>query len=240
MKSIIAVLIIGLFSQVYSKNFTEYTQGEGSTRNEAIHNALLNGLNEFYGVSISAQTILESGQLTENKTVIIHLGEGVKYKVMQVDFVDKYKITYRANLKITFQKFTPAEGLWRSALIPGWGQYYKGSPVKGAIGLVGTSSLVIGGILSANHSNNMNEKSINSHSNFNRSYYHDEANTYHQLSLICYGIAAGVYALNVFDAVASPVGHSSLGDKLFGLGNVDIHTVFSRTFTGCQLSVLLR
>jgi hypothetical protein len=234
------ILLLVLINTASGNNVTEYVQGEGSTRDEAIHNALINGVNEFYGVSIGSQTTYKSGQIAENKTVLFRQGEGLKYKVIKVDFADKYKNIFRAYLKITFQKFTPSEGLWRSTIVPGWGQYYKGSPVKGAIGLLGTSSLVISGVLSANHSNDMNEKSKSSNSNYNRNYYHDEATKYHQLSMIFYGTAIGFYALNVFDAVASPVGHNSLGTNLFGTRNLQIQPVFSNNIVGCQFSITLQ
>ena len=205
-----------------AKNITIYTQAEGSTREEAIHNALLNGINEFYGVSVGSEVTFNSGKLTQNKTVIVRKGEGIKYKVTNVEFTDKYKTAYRAHLKITFQQFTPVEGLWRSALVPGWGQYYKGSTTKGAIALAGAATFLISGVLSANHSNEMDEKSLSSRSNFNRDYYHDEATKYYQLSSIFYGIAAGFYALNIFDAVSAPVRHSKLDNNIFSNSNINI------------------
>jgi hypothetical protein len=86
----------------------------------------------------------------------------------------------------------------------------------------------------------MNEKSKSSNSNYNRNYYHDEATKYHQLSMIFYGTAIGFYALNVFDAVASPVGHNSLGTNLFGTRNLQIQPVFSNNIVGCQFSITLQ
>ncbi len=226
---------------VSGKSITEYTQGEGSTRDEAIHNALMNGINEYYGVTIGSKVTFNSGRIAENKTVIIRKGEGIRYKVTSVEFTDKFKTNYLAHLKITFQRFTPAEGLWRSAIIPGWGQYYKGSQYKAGLALLGTSSLVVAGILSANHSNEMDERSISSRSQFNRDYYHDEATKYHQLSLVIYGVAAGLYALNIFDAVSSLVGHSTLGtdllsDQGFQFKPIFVNTSENRIVVGCRLS----
>jgi hypothetical protein len=240
MKAFGLFLILVLLHQAHSKDFTHYIQGTGSTREEAIHNALMNGINEYYGVTIGSKVTFNSGMIVENKTIIVHESKGIKYKVTNVEFTDKYKNIFRAYLKITFQKFTPSEGLWRSAIVPGWGQYYKGSKLKGTIGLAGTSSLMVAGFLSANHSNDMNEKSKSSYSNFNRSYYHDEATKYHQLSTVFYGVAAGLYALNLFDAVASPVGHTSLGTNLYGKINLQIQPVFSNNLVGCQLSIQLQ
>lgn len=209
-KLLIFIFLIVLAIPALGKSITEYVQGEGSTREEAIHNALMNGINEFYGVTVGSKVTFNRGQVAENKTIIVRKGEGIKYKVTSIEFTDKYKTDYRAYLKITFQRFTPTEGLWRSAVVPGWGQFYKGSPVKGSIALIGTSGLVVAGILSANHSSEMNDRSQSSRSQYNRDYYHDEATKYHQLSLLFYGVAAGLYALNIFDAVASPLGFSRL------------------------------
>ena len=239
-------LLIFLFLTVITipvsgKNITEYTQGEGSSREEAIHNALMNGMNEYYGVTVGSKVTFNSGRIAENKTVIVRKGEGIRYKVTSIEFTDKYKTDYRAYLKITFQRFTPSEGLWRSAIVPGWGQYYKGSQYKARLALLGTTSLVISGLLSANHSNEMDDRSKSSVSSYNRNYYHDEATKYHQLSLIFYGVAAGLYALNIFDAVSSPVGHSTLGtdllsDQGFQFKPIFVNTSENRIVVGCRLS----
>jgi len=203
---------------------------------------LMNGINEFYGIDIASKVRFSSGRIEEDKTVIIRKGEGIKYKVTNVEFTDKYKSKYRAFLKITFHQFKPTEGLWRSAIVPGWGQFYKGSPIKAGIALLGTSGMVVSGILSANHSNEMDDRSRSSRSQYNLEYYHDEATKYHQLSLLFFGVAAGLYALNIFDAVAAPLGFSSLQQDLFGKAQFQIEPIgldqyATHLATGCKLTI---
>ena len=41
-----------------------------------------------------------------------------------------------------------AQGLWRSAIVPGWGQFHKGSYLKGGL-ILGGTAVLIGGIVAA-------------------------------------------------------------------------------------------
>ena len=195
-----------IFCNVFSRDREVYSEGLGRTREDAIAAAIRNGIDEFYGVSISSLSITQTNLEPENRMILVREAEGIRYKVTSVEFTDKYKIEYRAYIKLMIRTFHPSESAWRSALIPGWGQFYKGSSAKGWAALVGTSGLLVAGVLSANHSTEMDNRSNETLSQFKRNYYNDEATKYHQISMVCYGLAAGLYALNVFDAISSPLG----------------------------------
>ena len=68
-----------------------------------------------------------------------------------------------------------ARGLWRSAIIPGWGQFHKGANLKGGLILGGCAALAAG---------------IVDHFATARN--------------ICIGAAAALYVYNLIDAIAAP------------------------------------
>ncbi|MBZ0264799.1 hypothetical protein K8I28_09030 [bacterium] len=207
--SIIIFLLIVSIKLGYCGDREYYFDGVGRTRDDAIAAALRNGIDEIYGVSIEAESVVRSNLDQENRMILIRQAKGLKYKVTSVEFTDKYKTEYRAHIKVIVRTFHPSESVWRSAVVPGWGQFYKGNSIKGWVALSGTSGLLLGGVLTAKHSNEMNERSNKSVTQYRRNYYNDEATKYHQISLVCYGLAAGMYALNVFDAISSPLGFES-------------------------------
>ena len=192
-----------------AKSFVEYHSGIGRTQDVAIQSALTNGINAFYGVRLSDRVVIGQGGVMENRRILVRESETVRFKVVSLNFTDKFKTDYKARLEITFDRYYPIEGCMRSVVVPGWGQYYKGSPVKGSTALLGVTGLVATGVLTANHSTEMNDRFQSSTSSFKRNYYNEEATKYHQISVIAYGLAAGLYVLNIWDSIAAPLGYKS-------------------------------
>lgn len=100
-----------------------------------------------------------------------------------------------------------ARGVWRSALIPGWGQMFKGSYLKGGL-ILGGAAAFTGGIISCeNMRKDRNVKISQTHDiNLIRKYSADAAN----LALgrnLCIGGAALVYLYGIIDAAVAPGGH---------------------------------
>lgn len=108
-----------------------------------------------------------------------------------------------------------ARGVWRSALIPGWGQMFKGCHLKGGL-ILGSAAAFTGGIIFCeNMRKDRNVKISQTHDiNLIRKYSADAAN----LALgrnLCIGGAALVYLYGIIDAAVAPGGHRiiSIGKK---------------------------
>jgi hypothetical protein len=97
-------------------------------------------------------------------------------------------------------KFDP---VWRSAIVPGWGQYYKGETTKGIFIIGGEALLIPAGIILGNLKNNSEADALNSRTQSLRDYYNDQANTYNNISLACFIAAAAVYVYSIVDAVTT-------------------------------------
>lgn len=95
-------------------------------------------------------------------------------------------------------------GLWRSMLVPGWGQMHKGAYVKGSVILGGTIALAGGIIFTENMRQSCLMQMSQTHS----------APVIKQLSAnmtnwsvgrnVCIGAVAALYAYNLVDAVVAP------------------------------------
>jgi len=97
-----------------------------------------------------------------------------------------------------------ARGLWRSLIIPGWGQFHKGSYAKGGIMLGGCALAASGIIFCESMRKDCYIKTSQTHDvNLIRRYSVQAAN-YATTRNICIGAAAALYLYNLIDAVAAP------------------------------------
>jgi len=174
--------------------------GFGPTPEAAIRNALSLGIEQFHGVAISSKRLMEFGLIEEDKVFSISEGTVNRYEVLALE---EQGNGYRAELELKFIHWTPLETGLRSAVLPGWGQYLKHSPWKGTTFLVATTGLVVAGILSAQHSNELNDQIKTASSTYTQDFYYDEATKYHQISNIAFGAAAALYIFNVIDAATA-------------------------------------
>ena len=97
--------------------------------------------------------------------------------------------------------------MWRSCLVPGWGQIYKGHTVKGALMMGGTAALA-GGIIVTEHTRaDYIRFAKNTHDvNFIKTYQR-KAGHYAMARNVCIGAVAALYVWNVVDALATPGAH---------------------------------
>lgn len=167
----------------------------------------------------------ENGKLTER---IEHEGRtNTSLKgsemVLHIKDIDEYwKMDSRGNYNITKlyarseTGITPAfdnvrktahygvRGLWRSLIIPGWGQFHKGSYAKGGIMLGGCALTAAGIIFCESMRKDCYAKTAQTHdANLLRRYSAQAAN-YATARNICIGAAAALYLYNLIDAVAAP------------------------------------
>lgn len=97
-----------------------------------------------------------------------------------------------------------ARGLWRSALVPGWGQFYKGSTLKGCM-IIGGCAVLAGGIVfSENQRSDYIRKRNGTHDIHSIRRYTTKADHFATARNLCIGAAAALYLYNLIDAVAAP------------------------------------
>jgi hypothetical protein len=98
---------------------------------------------------------------------------------------------------------TKSTYLWRSALVPSYGQFSKGESAKGYFIAGGTAVFLTSGFILSNLKITAESDAKNSRTQTLRNYYNDNANTYNNISLACFIATAAVYVYNVVDAVAA-------------------------------------
>ncbi len=96
------------------------------------------------------------------------------------------------------------QGLWRSAIVPGWGQFHKGSKLKGACMLGGCAALAAGIILTENTRVDYNNKITKTHSAQLKRDYANKADNFATARNIFIGATAALYIYNLVDAVVAP------------------------------------
>ncbi len=97
-----------------------------------------------------------------------------------------------------------ARGLWRSAIVPGWGQFHKGSNLKGGLILGGTVALIGGIIFTENQRADYVNKIMKTHDVNNKRAYATKRDHFATGRNICIGAVAALYVYNLVDAVVAP------------------------------------
>lgn len=95
-------------------------------------------------------------------------------------------------------------GVWRSAIVPGWGQLYKGSKLKGGL-IMGGTVATIGGIIVTEcvRSDYLNKISKTKSADIKRAYA-TKADHYAMGRNVCIGALAALYIYNIIDAAVAP------------------------------------
>ena len=97
---------------------------------------------------------------------------------------------------------SPISNTLKSAVIPGWGQFSRGSKIKGAAFLTLTAGSLISGFVLNELSNNASKDAQSSRTQQRRDFYNEQARTYNTFSVISFIAAVGFYVWNVADAIA--------------------------------------
>ena len=95
-------------------------------------------------------------------------------------------------------------GLWRSAIVPGWGQFYKGSNLKGGLILGGTVALIGGIIFTENQRTDYANKILKTHDAAIKRSYATKQDHFATGRNICVGALAALYVYNLVDAIVAP------------------------------------
>jgi hypothetical protein len=185
-----------------------------------------------------------SSQYELTKEILI---SGATEKISGLSIEDEYFIVKPSGSLTTYQywvlikKLKPGkaqwevsqsygmQGLWRSTIIPGWGQFYKGEPKKGWLFLAGEASLISTAIISRQLSINYADKASRENNLENRKFYNRMSTRTYNIALFAGIAGASLYGYNIFDAISAP------GAKIYaGLNLADplasAHIVFEYTF----------
>ena len=97
-----------------------------------------------------------------------------------------------------------AHGLWRSAIVPGWGQFHKGANLKGGLILGGCAALAAGIVFTENQRTDYVNKIAKTHDAGLKRTYATKRDHFATGRNICIGALAALYIYNLVDAVAAP------------------------------------
>lgn len=96
------------------------------------------------------------------------------------------------------------EDMWRSAIVPGWGQLYKGSTLKGGL-IMGGTVACIGAIIYTDCTRaSFNSKIQKTHDAKLKLHYADQRTAYTTGRNICIGALCALYIYNIVDAIVAP------------------------------------
>lgn len=169
-------------------------------------------------VTLSAKKIDEYWERGEDGTY--HLT--TLYARSQVDVVPNFD-----NVKLTTKY--GIDDMWRSAIVPGWGQLYKGSMLKGGL-IMGGTVACIGAIIYTDCTRaSFNSKINKTHDAKLKLHYADQRTAYTTGRNICIGALSALYIYNIVDAIVAPGARRILTSPA---GSKNFSYYWSPTLTG--------
>ena len=93
--------------------------------------------------------------------------------------------------------------VWRSVLVPGWGQFYKGENKKGRRFMTFEAVTLSTAFISFYISQNYNRKAENERDSDRRKFYNDWSNTAYTIGTVSGIIGVVTYCYNIFDSITS-------------------------------------
>ncbi len=97
-----------------------------------------------------------------------------------------------------------AHGLWRSVIVPGWGQFHKGSYLKGGLFLGGTAALTAGIIFTSNQASDYYKKIGKTHNANQKRAYSTKRDHFITGRNTCICALSALYVYNLVDAIVAP------------------------------------
>ena len=95
-------------------------------------------------------------------------------------------------------------GLWRSMIVPGWGQFHKGSKAKGAMFLGGTAALAGGMVYCQSRITNSRNLAAQTYNPEHLRIYSRRISNFSTARNVCIGATVALYIWNLVDAVVAP------------------------------------
>lgn len=205
-------------------------EGSGLTISEARKDAdlsLVSSLMRAAGVTVSGSQI--ETILSQNHNGVIDETHKAEYRYdfeldkvhLAFKAVDMYweKTANRYDCKVLYEvAYNPsnvvydpveytskygARGLWRSAIIPGWGQMYKKSYIKGSAILIVEAAAITTAVIFNNRYNSYIDKSKATTNADAIRFYQNKANNAKNFRNGFFAGAAAVYVYNIVDAIAA-------------------------------------
>lgn len=134
------------------------------------------------------------------------------------------------NYKLQIKSSYGGRGLWRSMIVPGWGQFYKGSNLKGGLILGGTVAFAGAIIATEGVRQSYQQKIGQTYDVSSITYYSDLSNTMQTARNVCIGGAVALYVYNLIDAIVAP------GAKYVKVKRVKMSPYASRNNNGMIMS----
>lgn len=180
------------------------------TRDSGHNKYSQNGLEESEHIqSFDIQVFTESEpanikcQLIDEYWELIPTPNGNMYQFFQLYQVAKPN--HRGSLyEIGLSSHYGFEAGWRSAVVPGWGQFHKGDYKKGMLMLGGSVALAGGIVLTEATRADYKQKYGLTHDLAARKAYLNRHNHWQLARNICIGALAGFYIYNIVDAFNTP------------------------------------
>ena len=185
------------------------------------------GLLNTVTMSYKSEEIISSSQQQTNGNFKEHIDEKsleiitTEGKPIQLKarIVDEYYDTKRSLLSTLYQVGIAPDayfddvyvtdkyggrGLWRSAIIPGWGQFHKGANLKGGLILGGTALLVGGIVYTETMRKDYMNKIEKTHVAEHKRAYATKSDNFAMGRNICIGALGALYVYNLIDAIVAP------------------------------------
>lgn len=175
--------------QITSVSKETLNSSNGSTSEETSFN--LKAIVEGAPINIVAKIIDEYTENNGRSNTYYFLCAVGNPKASSVNF-DKVQITDKYG----------AKGLWRSAIVPGWGQMYKGSKGKG-IAILGAEAVAVGGIVALESMRSSYVTKMHKQPQFAQQYAAKASNCKNIRNGFV-AAAAAIYVYNLIDAIAAP------------------------------------
>ena len=206
------------------------TDGSGHTVNEAIKDAdlvLITSLMRSAGVRVSGtqieKVLHESSNIGVDDKIMSEYQYNFELDSVHIAFkaVDRYweksgntyncKVLYEVASNPSHVSYDPVEytsnygarGLWRSAIIPGWGQMYKKSYAKGVVILALEAAMITSVVAFNSQYNSYINKSKATTDLGAIKFYQNKANQAKNLRTGFIAGAAAVYVYNIVDAIVA-------------------------------------
>ena len=95
-------------------------------------------------------------------------------------------------------------GLWRSAIVPGWGQFHKGANLKGGLILGGSAALAVGIVYTETMRKDYYNKIVKTHNVMEKRIYKTRSDNFAMGRNVCIGALGALYVYNLIDAIVAP------------------------------------
>jgi hypothetical protein len=164
--------------------------------------------NDFSNFELVKKTVTELS-IDGKSTTVSGLREEENYFESDGKYFNVWsliKIPKKTSIESPPNSFSP---VWRSVLLPGWGQFFKGQNTKGFLIAGAEVALIPSAFIFNNLKLTAKANAENSRTQALRDYYNDQTNLYEDISLGCFIVAGAIYIFNIFDAI------SSEGEKVY-------------------------